>query len=756
MKIKIKVKYLLLTALIVIASSAYIVPKAIYTRAKELESVDMDASKVLYKRYISMVPFSNKKADAMFKIANEIAPHYDILGMYELTQFGSGSSGKILTSEIVNNALEYYEEIYRDYPGNVTYIKSYKRLIDIHIALGEHDKSKQLIENGLKSTNKEMNFIAQKYMMYYLMLEKKYDEAIAMGQKLIKQNAEYYIGDVYTILSDIYSSKMNFEKAIEYYTKQNTERKNITNSPLNKAKNYGEFTVYNLESKNFDSQSQLYSLNRMKDIYKGKSNIHGKVMINAKPLAYTQIYLRDSRFIGLNTFSSGEKGYPLWTDDGGNYSISNLPKGEYNIELDIPLILLSKNRTVYQNTIGINRIIELSQNEDKELNFNFVPPINIEPKGIVEPRSHNINIKWEKVQGAAYYYVNITTMNDPINLVGSSFTGAFSEKITDTHYTLDIDGINKYNKSLTTNENGLVNVQAYLGIFVAGFKVPFSVTAYDKENNIISSSSAIQEKYENLNLISSPKRNLLEGDKLLIHKKPEEALKSYEKQLTNNPNDIRVLKVLTRMYKIGVRCDTKNRGKYLGKDIYKAMDLANRSYKLTGNIEDVKYVLNGIYRDFNNTKDYEWAIQQILKLPKEEIKKEQYSDLGDIHLRLKDFNSAKECFNKARFLGADYLYDYPILELYLEDFDESLKLAQNISGFLYNGNKSNFIGALKEIKTVDKTSQDYKAFREILGCVLSKEKDYKKKYKENNSKIKDLTLNKMMIEIAKDYTLNED
>ncbi|WP_263628335.1 hypothetical protein [Clostridium bowmanii] len=42
----------------------------------------------------------------------------------------------------------------------------------------------------------------------------------------------------------------------------------------------------------------------------------------------------------------------------------------------------------------------------------------------------------------------------------------------------------------------------------------------------------------------------------------------------------------------------------------------------------MKYVLNGIYRDFNTTKDYEWTIQQILKLPKEEIKEEQYSDLG--------------------------------------------------------------------------------------------------------------------------------
>ena len=48
-------------------------PKPIYARAKELESTDIEASKVLYKRYIGLVPFSNNKADAMFKIADKIS-----------------------------------------------------------------------------------------------------------------------------------------------------------------------------------------------------------------------------------------------------------------------------------------------------------------------------------------------------------------------------------------------------------------------------------------------------------------------------------------------------------------------------------------------------------------------------------------------------------------------------------------------------------------------------------------------------------
>lgn len=753
-KIKIKVKYLLLTALIIIGALTYIVPKAIYARAKELESTDMEASKVLYKRYINMIPFSNKKADAMFKIANQIAPHEDVLSMYKITQFGSGFSGKMLTSEMVNNALEYYDGIYRDYPDNEAYIKSYKRLIDIHIILGEHDKSKDLIADGLKSTNNELNFIAQKYNMFYLMIENKYDKAKAIGEELIKQKDKYYIGDVYIMFGDIYSSDMNFEKAIEYYEKQIKARVSITNYTNGNVKDYKELTVYNLESYNLDRQQQSYLLNNTKDIYKGKSDIHGKVVLNGKPLAFAKIHLRDSRFIMLNAFSTGEEGHPIWTDAEGNYRIPKLLKGGYDIQLDIPLILLANNKTIYQNTNVINKIIELSENESKEINFNFVPPINIEPKGIAHPENNKVNIKWEKVEGAAYYYVNTTIIDDPINFVGGSFTGPTSPKITDTSYTLDIDEINNQSKGLSTSEDGLVNIQSYLGAFLPGFKVPFSVTAYDKDNNIIASSSAIQEKYENLNIISIPKAELLEGDQLLVDKKPEEALKSYEKHLANNPTDIHTIEVLTRMYKIGIRNDWRN-NKFEARDIYKAMELANRSYKLTGKIREIKYVLNYIYMDFNNAKDYQWALQEILKLPKEEIKKEQYSDLGCLYLRTKEFYKAQESFNKARSMGHDSLYEYPLLKLYLEEFHEAMILTQDIEYFMNIGNKGNFIEGLKEIENVDKTSEDYKVFRKLLGSILSKEDGYKEKYKVENSKIKNTILNAIMLEIAKEQNLQE-
>ena len=124
---------------------------------------------------------------------------------------------------------------------------------------------------------------------------------------------------------------------------------------------------------------------------------------------------------------------------------------------------------------------------------------------------------------------------------------------------------------VSTGVDGLVSIPAYLGTFFSGFKVPFSVTAYDKEDNIISSSLAIQEKYENLNIISIPKTELSEGDKFLMNEKPEEALKAYEKYLANNPNDIHTMEVLTRMYKLGIRNDWEN-NKFQGRDLYKAME----------------------------------------------------------------------------------------------------------------------------------------------------------------------------------------
>ena len=216
-----------------------------------------------------------------------------------------------------------------------------------------------------------------------------------------------------------------------------------------------------------------------------------------------------------------------------------------------------------------------------------------------------------------------------------------------------------------------------------------------------------------------------------MNKKPEEALKFYEKYLANNPNDVHTMEVLARMYKLGIRNDWEN-NKYEGRDLYKAMEMANRLYKLTGSIEEVKNVLSHIYTEVNTIKEYQWAVQQILKLPEEEIKQDQYADLGYLYLRLKDFTKAEESFKKATSMGHNYLYDYPLLKLYLEDFDDALVLAQDMEYFMYNGSKNNFIVNLKKIETVDRTSKDYKVFIEILGSILSREEGYKEKYKNES------------------------
>ena len=168
----------------------------------------------------------------------------------------------------------------------------------------------------------------------------------------------------------------------------------------------------------------------------------------------------------------------------------------------------------------------------------------------------------------------------------------------------------------------------------------------------------------------------------------------------------------------------------------------------------MKSILNHIYTDVNTVEEYQWAVQQILKLPKEEIKQDQYADLGYLYLRLKDFTKAEESFKKATSAGHNYLYDYPLLKLYLEDFDDALVLAQDIEYFMYNGSKNNFIAHLKNIGTVDRTSKDYKVFREILGSILSREEGYKEKYKDESYKIEDLILKELMTEIAKEHNLN--
>jgi hypothetical protein len=731
-KIRIKVKQLIIVIPIIVIITMFIIPKIIYKRAEALADNDIDTSKILYKRYINMVPFKNKKVEAMFRLAEQIAPSRDVLSMYEFHPNASGGTGRMLTSDVINNAAKYYKEIYTNYQGSEYYEKSYGRLLEIYTAAGEFNKSKKLIEEGMVSKNKYIKLKANKYNILYLTVDRKYEEAKKLCRILIMENNKDIF--LFQMLGDIYFYEGDYNKALEIYTKGKELKEKLLNNNETTYKEQRNQRIYTNNIYSFGVDDKIYEIDKFKDIYTSSGEFHGKLIINGKPVPFARIYLKNSRWYNLNGYSSFEEGFFVLTDFEGKYVIPNLPEGNYVFSIQIPSIRFSNERTVYQKKI--TGWIDLKKGDSKEINFNFVKPLNIlGTEKIINPVDNKVNIHWETVEGASYYQVFISNVEDPFELSGSSTTVTISDKVFNTEYVFDIDKINNMSVGNFNASDGLYNIQAYLGTFFPGAKVPYSVNAYNKKGDIITSSMPVLAKYEDVNLIVMSQQDLLEGDRLLIDKKPLKAVEFYESYLKNNPNDIHSLMVLSRIYKIGTRYNYET-GENEGKDIHKSIQLSNKIYKLTGDIEYLRSGLSSIEYYINTEEDYKWAIKEILKLPEKKLTEDQYQSLAVLELKLKNFKQSNYYYEKANLTSSYCDEDYVLLKLYLEDFSGALKLAESDKFTMYRGNKNKFIEGIKALEDIDKTSEAYIAFKDIIKSIISREKGYKEKYKAYTGKFK--------------------
>ncbi|KYH34889.1 tetratricopeptide repeat protein [Clostridium tepidiprofundi DSM 19306] len=741
-------KYLLIVVVVLVICICIVVPKLILLKAdKSFKNGDVETSKVLYRKYVNIVPFSSHKAKALFRLADNIAPEDSTFAKMEFYSTGETSWTGTLTIKQVNDAAKYYEEIYNNYSESEYYKKAYKRLLEIYTITSDYEKGRELINAQINSKDSDIRIVAEKYNILYLIFNGEYDKAENIAKSILNERNDY---EIYLMLGDMEISRGNFEKAEEYY-------KNGENDNLYKSYTEMYYKHYNL----FGNVRGKSLAQRASELYNGNSEIKGNVTLNGKPVPNAVVYIVDrdwgKRIKGIFPIRSCPPydGICVRTNLKGEFSVKKLHEGEYITILSLPVLKFSQNKTVLsKNTL--NRRIKLKNNESVEYDFSFVEPLNVvEPKNRVDVTGGKVHIKWEKVKGAAYYRINTIEYCDPFELKGSSVFSPITDKIRDIEYDIDIDDF-KFKKpggSFSDND-GLMNVQAYLGIVIPGAYIPLTVSAYDSNDNIITSSLPIQADKDDMILIAI-KGKLTEGDKLIIDKKPEEALKYYEEYIKKNPNDVHALMVLSRLYYNGTKVifGENKKERCENKDVHKAVEIAKRAYELTGNAEYLKETLNAVAFDSNNKNDYKWVIEEMLKLPKSELTYTEYENLGRMYLKLGKIKEADKYYDKFDDLSEHYFIRSILLKIYFEDFDRAFEMAQSNKFKFWNRNKYEFVQNIKKLNKIDKSSESYKVFRTLVKSILIQENGYKEKYNNEISKIKIGVLNSIMKEIAEDYNI---
>ena len=741
-KIKIKVKHLVYLTLILILMRFLIIPQGIYLTAKIAENKDIQVSKVLYKRYVELAVGKEEKAKALYKLAQSIVPNIEG-NQYRTKIFPTTSeNGGNTTLEMINNACKYYKEIIEKYENTSYYSKAYGNTINLYMLKGNHKEAMKLIEEGIKSSNKELKVLATKYKMAYLIAEKKYEEGITLGEALIKNgNGD---SDVYMLLGDINLYNRRYEDARKMYEKVKTLN-NSTQKIEDKS-----FYYYNGEADCYSRSNFIAGVLFNKD---GKNTLRGNVKINGKPVPLALVYVKEVNDSELGRCTGDEReGVMAVTDLNGNYRVEGIKDGKYELGVDLSVVCLYN--TTYQTPKEGDIILKAG--ESKEFNFTFVPPIKVlKPKGLVYPTDDKVYLEWEKVEGAAYYRINTVDFHNPEKMEGNSSSGAITKEIYDTKATLDINQANIAMRGFSIGDSHVPNPQAYLGSFFPSCKTPIFVTAYDDENRCIGSSNAIKMDAKDMVIVSVSEKGLTEGDKLILKGQPDKALKYYEEAIKDNPRDIHSLEILSKIYSVGTKVnyeDNSQHEKRENQNLDRAFQLKKNLYGITGNSEYIK----SISYIFDGSKELQMeAVEELKKLPESQLDFDQYYFMANTSLKSENFKEADMYFEKASDKSKAYVsMDWIILKMYLNDNAGAVKRAEDmIQLYLYSINKEELMESVIKANNVDKSCKDYSKFKEAVKLLLIKEDGYREEYKNLSNSIQDQKLKSFIKQLSRWYSI---
>ncbi|KPU43098.1 tetratricopeptide repeat protein [Oxobacter pfennigii] len=746
-KIRIRVKHLLAIIAGILVTVIFIVPNALMTFAETIGDRDMEASKVFYKRYINLFPYGSRKDEALYNLASSLIPSESFDSRFRFYAGGMSSGGPVITDDMVQNAVNYYNQILKEYKNSKFYSLAYNNLLDLYMMSGRYKEAKELILQGSKSQNKELSIISSEYSMIYNIIDKKYNEAINTGMESIERGEND--PDIHMLLGNAYLYDGNTGEALKYYKKAQDLAK------WEKDNSHTELSMLSHTGSYFD---KIDIINKINGGYSGSSSIEGKVTINGSPAPYVYVYLKDEKDGRLNAMGDEGSCINAVTDFEGRYIIPGLPEGNYTLGIGVSAFNIGN--TVFQTTS--EGYFHLKEGENKKIDFSFAKPMNvIKPEGTISPADGKVEIEWERVGGAAYYHVYLIQFEDLEKREGSYAAFSPGDKIKDTKYVMDINKVNMGTYGFMMDDDGILNPQAYIGSFYPGSLVPFYINAYDSRGKLITSSKTIKLNLKDMTAISISENSLTESDRLILERKPEEAIESYEMDLEKNPDDTHAMMVLSKLYSIGTRRKYINgQGEITeGRNIDRATELIDRLYDITGDVYYLKASLSGHFTE--TPEDYKRAVEGYEKIPSYYLETDDYGKMAQMYLALRDYKKAEECFDRIydAYKDTNYFDLAPVvLSIYFEDYDKSIEFLDMLDLRLYKIDNGYMRQGILALKYENKDSEEYKRFKEALDIILSSkaDKEYKNHYKDIYEYMDSPVLKDLLRQIGSYYYIFED
>lgn len=343
------------------------------------------------------------------------------------------------------------------------------------------------------------------------------------------------------------------------------------------------------------------------------STVEGSIMrSDGVPLSGVGVFLRDRNSVNMSV--RDDERLQTTTDENGFYQFHNVIPGSYQIHLGVT----AEQVDGWVWSVPLDDWIDVKGEDVITYPIQFNPQIKIEaPVNHEEFTSNQIHFKWEQVNEADYYDLNLCLEYD-----NGSICSPIKTNIEQNEVILPIEEL--YSKTTGTSYSGdgplieTVQPESLLGFANSEGTFSWYVKAYDQEGRTISQSNGYiknEQATTDSSIFYLKHRTLTEADRLLLDQKILEALHLYKQKVEENPDDLHSLRMVIRL--IGFESEEREepyRERYTEKALPYLLALAEKQPT-----EDTIYQVISYFYDKRDWENYEQWYKKYEQIVKNEI-----------------------------------------------------------------------------------------------------------------------------------------
>ncbi|MED4018218.1 carboxypeptidase-like regulatory domain-containing protein [Sutcliffiella cohnii] len=703
MKIKLKVKHLLITivGLLTVTPLLFILikPQIEYaiTDYKIRNGKPVEKSQVVYLLDEAKILKGSKLALIRNYVMEYSNAGYDVLVGPHMYQVKYGFEGEKLSEEERLHYLQFYLE---KAPIDGYYTEAAKLAIQYYIKVGNEKKSEQLIKDTLNkvSENYYLDEVYLEQLKWYVTFRPldEVEHFIKLLEGKIETN-NYMLGEMAKLEAKAIIAEGKYEVALSKLSDRIRQSDKMV-AELEEDIEEG-FEAYNPGDELRTLEASLKKSFNNGELVVG--SIAGRIVrSDGSPVVGAVVMLRTEHNAGYGMRFEDEL-YQVYTDDEGHYQFPQVMPGRYQVFLGLQLEQVDgwavgnrketwvhvKNGEHTSYDIALNRLIEVQS------------PINDE-----KITADEITFRWNKVEGADYYQLNIGYSFDE----GSIMSGSLKGNIQGETITISTEEL--YNRTMGIyyeDPDHPADPRSILALSNPNIRILWSVDAFREDGEFITRSSGYrldEERIGNLPFFYLQERELTEADELLLDSKWEEAYEAYEKSYASNPDDLHSLRMLYRL------ADLKKEGKYL-------IELAEK----TKDPHIIFEVVRQYYRVGNWGEYMKWY-EKYEAVSNGEEDAFELSIHGTVLMTLGKYEEARSVFQEA--MNKDnynmYVGNWIALEL-LENnqFAKALEVAKNYPEENIYETSTDWESLLKDMQQESKGKEQYvQTLQEVIQFVL--------------------------------------